>query len=39
MTALFKNYNYAAPASGEMARLLEEIDALDASVPVTRSNL
>jgi len=39
MTSLFKNYNYAAPGSGEMTRLLEEIEALDASAPVVRSRL
>jgi V/A-type H+-transporting ATPase subunit A len=37
MTSLFKNYNYAAPGSGEMTRLIEEIDALDAQVPIARS--
>jgi hypothetical protein len=35
--SLFKNYNYATPGSGEMTRLLEEIDALDAQVPIARS--
>jgi hypothetical protein len=39
MISLFKNYNYAAPGSGEMARLVGEIDALDASAPVTRSTM
>jgi len=35
MTGLFKNLNYAAPASPEFQRLGEEIAALNESVPVT----
>lgn len=35
MTGLFKNLNYAAPASPEFQRLSEEIAALNESVPVT----
>jgi V/A-type H+-transporting ATPase subunit A len=36
MTGLFKNYNYAAPNSGDATRLEKEIDSLDAAVPITR---
>jgi V/A-type H+-transporting ATPase subunit A len=39
LTSLFKNYNYAAPGSVDMTRLVEEIEALDASVPIAKSNL
>ena len=35
LTGLFKNYNYAAANSPEARKLLDEIDALDASAPVT----
>jgi len=39
LTSLFKNYNYAAPGSADMTRLVEEIEALDASVPIAKSSL
>lgn len=39
MTSLFKNYNYAAPGSGKMTRLLAEIDALDARAPIATSKI
>jgi V/A-type H+-transporting ATPase subunit A len=34
VTGLFKNLHYAAPGSGEAARLIAEIDAADAAAPV-----
>ncbi|WP_108659901.1 V-type ATP synthase subunit A [Acuticoccus kandeliae] len=34
LTGLAKNLNYAPPGSGEEARLVDEIDALDRTVPV-----
>jgi len=36
VTGLFKNLLYAAPGSGEAARLVSEIDAADAAAPVAR---
>ena len=39
LTSLFKNYNYAVPGSGDVTRLLAEIDTLDAAAPVARSRL
>jgi V/A-type H+/Na+-transporting ATPase subunit A len=35
LTGLFKNYNYAAPNSQEARRLMDEINALDESAPMT----
>lgn len=35
LAGLFKNYNYAAPGSGEARRLIGEIEKLDASAPVS----
>jgi V/A-type H+/Na+-transporting ATPase subunit A len=37
ITGLFKNLNYAAPGSQEAERLLREIDAADAAVPMARA--
>lgn len=35
LTSLFKNYNYAAPGSGEAKRIIGEIEKLDAAAPVS----
>ena len=39
MTGLFKNLNYAQPGGPDEARLLSEIEAADAAVPVMKSAL